>query len=59
MICNIDDGYQDTSIKKDLNIICFHSKQKLYGQIVPAGPLRDTLQSLKKCQIVVVNGQKI
>ena len=25
----LDDGYQDLSIKKNLNIVCFHSSQKL------------------------------
>ena len=56
----LDDGYQDLSIKKDLNILCFHGNQKLgNGHLIPAGPLRESLVSLKNCQIVLVNGKKI
>ncbi len=55
----LDDGYQDITIKKDLNIVCFHSKQKLgNSQIIPSGPLREGLNSLKNCHIVLVNGKK-
>ncbi len=55
----LDDGYQDLSIKKDLNIICFHSKQKTgNGQVIPAGPLRESLDTLINCQIVLINGFK-
>lgn len=54
-----DDGYQDISIKKNLNIICFNSKQKIgNGQTLPAGPLREKLTSLKNCHIVMINGKK-
>ena len=43
-----DDGYQDISIKKNLNIICFNSKQKIgNGQTLPAGPLREKI--IKYC----------
>ena len=28
-----------------------------YGFIIPAGPLRESLQSLKQAQIVVINGR--
>ena len=55
----LDDGYQDLNIKKDLNIICFHSKQKTgNGQVIPAGPLRESLDTLINCQIVLINGVK-
>ena len=55
----LDDGYQDLNIKKDLNIICFHSKQKIgNGQVIPAGPLRESLDTLINCQIVLINGVK-
>jgi len=55
----LDDGYQDLTIKKNLSIICFHSKQKLgNGQIIPSGPLRESLDSLKNCQIILINGKK-
>ena len=55
----LDDGYQDQSIKKDLNIICFHGSQKIgNGLIIPAGPLREGLKELKNCQIILINGKK-
>jgi len=55
----LDDGYQDLSIKKNLSIICFHGKQKLgNGHLIPAGPLRESLNTLKNCQIVLINGKK-
>tara|TARA_B100000945_G_C20355350_1_gene584342 strand:- start:116 stop:1048 length:933 start_codon:yes stop_codon:yes gene_type:complete len=55
----LDDGYQDHEIKKDLNIICFNSNQKLgNGQTLPSGPLRESPKSLKNCEIILVNGKK-
>ena len=55
----LDDGFQDYSIKKDLNIICFNQKQLIgNGLIVPAGPLRESLSSLKNAHIVIINGNK-
>ena len=55
----LDDGFQYYSIKKDLNIICFNQKQLIgNGLIVPAGPLRESLSSLKNAHIVIINGNK-
>ena len=55
----MDDGYQDRSIKKDLNIICFNDAQKIgNGQTFPAGPLRENLSTLINCNIVMINGKK-
>ena len=55
----LDDGYQDLSIKKNLSIICFHDKQKIgNGYLIPAGPLRESLNTLKNCQIILINGKK-
>ena len=55
----LDDGYQDLAIHKNLNIICFNSEQLIgNGHVLPAGPLREPLSSLKKCKIVVINGEK-
>jgi tetraacyldisaccharide 4'-kinase len=55
----LDDGYQDLSINKDLNIICFNEKQLIgNGMTFPSGPLRDYFMSLKMCQIVIINGNK-
>ena len=47
----LDDGFQDYKIKKNLNIICFNQNQKIgNGLLIPAGPLRENLNSLKKMQ---------
>jgi len=53
----LDDGFQDFSINKDLNILCFNERQLIgNGMTLPSGPLRESLSSLKRCQIVVING---
>ena len=55
----LDDGFQDFAIKKDFNIVCFNSKQLIgNGSVFPAGPLRESLNSLKRAQIVIINGEK-
>ena len=41
-----------------MNIVCFNDSQLIgNGFIIPAGPLRESLQSLKQAQIVVINGR--
>ena len=55
----LDDGLQDISINKNLSIVCFNGKQLIgNGMTLPSGPLREPLSSLKKRQIVVINGNK-
>ena len=55
----LDDGFQDHAIQKNLNIICFNNKQLVgNGLLFPAGPLRENLNSLKKAQIIIINGEK-
>ena len=55
----MDDGFQDFSIKKNLHIICFNSEQLVgNGLLLPAGPLRENLNSVIRAQIVVINGEK-
>lgn len=55
----LDDGFQDYSIIKDLNILCFNSKQLVGNNMVfPSGPLREKISSLKNAQIIVINGDK-
>ena len=55
----LDDGFQDFSINKNLNIICFNENQLVgNGMTLPSGPLREPLCSLKRSQIVVINGQE-
>lgn len=55
----LDDGFQDYKIQKNLNIICFNSNQLVgNGFVFPSGPLRETLSSLKKAHIILINGKK-
>ena len=53
-----DDGLQDSQIDYDLKFICFKVKSWIgNGQLIPAGPLREKLQSLKKYDAVFLNGE--
>ncbi len=55
----LDDGFQDFTIKKNLNILCFNSRQLIgNGLTFPSGPLREGLESIKKAQILIINGNK-
>ena len=55
----LDDGFQDLSINKDLTIICFNEKQWIgNGFVMPSGPLRERLTSLKRCNYVFINGNQ-
>ena len=56
----LDDGFQDYKVKKDLNIVCFHSNQLIgNGLTLPAGPLRESLTALKDADIIIINGNKV
>ena len=53
----LDDGFQDPSIYKDLNIICFNGEQLAGNEMtIPSGPLREPFASLADSQLVVING---
>ena len=55
----MDDGLQDDSVIKDLNIICFNSSDLIgNGFVLPAGPLREKLKNVNNCQIAVINGKR-
>jgi len=55
----LDDGFQDLSINKNFNIICFNQKQWIgNGFLIPAGPLREKLSALKRADCVLINGNK-
>jgi len=44
----LDDGFQDSSVNKNLSIVCFNEKQWIgNGLLIPSGPLREELSSLK------------
>ena len=55
----LDDGFQDVIIFKDLNIICFDTKNWIgNGNLIPSGPLREPLKSIKKANYVIFKGSK-
>ncbi len=55
----LDDGFQDWSIKKNLNILCFNSNQLIgNGLTFPSGPLRERLSSIRRADVVMINGNK-
>ena len=52
-----DDGLQDKSIFYDLSFVCFNKKNMIgNGRIIPAGPLRESLNHVKEYQNVFLNG---
>ncbi len=52
-----DDGLQEKKINYDLKIVCFNSvKLDGNGLVIPAGPLRENLKSIKSYDIVFING---
>ena len=55
----LDDGLQDYRIKKDLSIVCFNSNQLIgNGLVIPAGPLRESLNAIANADLVLINGDK-
>ena len=55
----LDDGFQDFSIEPNFSILCFNSKQLIgNGFVIPSGPLRDRLSSIKKADCIIINGNK-
>ena len=48
-----DDGLQDKTLKYDLNFVCFDTSNWIgNGNLIPAGPLREKIKSLKKFDAV-------
>ena len=55
----LDDGFQDYSIRKDLNILCFNNEQLIgNGFIFPSGPLRENFGRIIEAKIIIINGKK-
>jgi tetraacyldisaccharide 4'-kinase len=52
-----DDGLQDKKVDYDLKFVCFNSKKWIgNGFLIPSGPLREKVSSLKKYDVVFLNG---
>jgi tetraacyldisaccharide 4'-kinase len=55
----LDDGFQDSQIFKNLNILCFDSNNWIgNNNLLPAGPLREPLTSIKEANIIIIKGGK-
>ena len=55
----LDDGFQDFSIKPNFSILCFNSNQMIgNGQVIPSGPLRERLDSIRRADCIIINGAK-
>ena len=55
----LDDGFQDSLIFKNLNILCFDSKSWIgNNNLIPAGPLREPLTSIKEANFIIIKGEK-
>lgn len=56
-IAILDDGLQDNSIIYDISFVCFNILNGIgNGLTLPAGPLRENINNLKKYQYVFLNG---
>ena len=54
-----DDGLQDRSINYDLKFVCFNNLKWIgNGFLIPAGPLRERLESISKYNAVFLNGNE-
>ncbi len=55
----LDDGFQDYSIDKSFSILCFNGNQLIgNGFLIPAGPLRENFNSIKRADCIIINGDK-
>ena len=54
-----DDGLQDSSINYDLSFVCFNSVKWIgNGFLIPAGPLREKIESISKYDAIFLNGNE-
>ena len=55
-----DDGLQDKSIIYDLEFVCFNNIKCIgNGLLIPAGPLREKIKSIKKYDAIFINGNEV
>ena len=54
-----DDGLQDQSVVYDLKFVCFNNLKGIgNGFIIPAGPLREKINSIIKYDAIFINGNQ-
>ena len=52
-----DDGLQESGIEFNIKLACFKTKNWIgNGQLIPAGPMREKISSLKRFDAVFLNG---
>ena len=55
-----DDGLQDKSIDYDLEFVCFNNIKCIgNGLLIPAGPLREKINSIEKYDAIFINGNEV
>ena len=55
----LDDGLQQKNINYNLKILCFNSEYGLGNEfMLPAGPLRESLDEVKNHDLIFLNGEK-
>ena len=55
-----DDGLQDRSINYDLKIVCFNDLKLIgNGFLIPAGHLREKINSISKYDMAFINGNEV
>lgn len=53
----LDDGFQHRTLVKDLEIVMTRARQPWgNGRLLPAGPLREPLDALRRAHLIVVSG---
>ena len=58
-IAIFDDGLQDHSISYDLKFVCFNNINWIgNGLLIPAGPLREKINSISKYDAIFLNGNE-
>ena len=58
-IAIFDDGLQDRSINYDLNFVCFNNIKFIGNSLlIPAGPLREKIESISKYDAIFLNGNQ-
>ena len=58
-IAIFDDGLQDSSINYDLEFVCFNSIKWIgNGLLIPAGPLREKINSISKYNAIFLSGNE-
>ena len=54
-----DDGLQDRSMNYDLRFVCFNNIKWIgNGFLIPAGPLREKIESISKYDVAFINGNE-